>query len=193
VSNCTTHVSWTEHAACQWNGQAHVLSVMNAKARVAQRRHARFRPLAYDARSMPHGSVGSPPERGAGVYADRYGSHQTRSDTSHGGPDSLLMPWIYHFLWTRGGPGAAHVVGSGVVAGQSSRPRLGRVMAWSHIQLLYHATKDSHVGTASSHSSKGYPSFRVPTVAPGLTSGEDVSLQVGPKLCTLLQHDLIGD
>jgi hypothetical protein len=81
VSNCTTHVSWTEHAGCQWNGQAHVLSVMNAKARVAQRRHARFCPLAYDAHSMPHGSIGSPPERGAGVYADRYGSHQTRSDT----------------------------------------------------------------------------------------------------------------
>jgi hypothetical protein len=35
VSNCTAHVSWTEHAACQWNGQAHALSVMNAKARVA--------------------------------------------------------------------------------------------------------------------------------------------------------------
>jgi hypothetical protein len=29
VSNCTTHVSWTEHVGCQ----AHVLSVM--KARVA--------------------------------------------------------------------------------------------------------------------------------------------------------------
>jgi hypothetical protein len=47
VSNCTTHVSWTEHAAYQWSGQAHVLSVMNAKAHVAQRRHARFHPLAY--------------------------------------------------------------------------------------------------------------------------------------------------
>jgi hypothetical protein len=31
VSNCAAHVSWTEHVACQWNGQAHVLSVMNAK------------------------------------------------------------------------------------------------------------------------------------------------------------------
>jgi hypothetical protein len=79
VSKCTAHVSWTEHAACQWNGQAHVLSVMNAKARVAQRRHARFRPLAYATYSMPRGSIGSPPERGAGVYADRSGSHQTRS------------------------------------------------------------------------------------------------------------------
>jgi hypothetical protein len=46
VNNSTARVSWTVHATCQWNGQAHVLSVMNAEARVAQRRHARFRPLA---------------------------------------------------------------------------------------------------------------------------------------------------
>jgi hypothetical protein len=48
---------------------------------------------------------------------------------------------------------------------QSSRPRLGRAMVWSHAQLLYHATKDSHVGTASSYGSKGYPCFRVLTVS----------------------------
>ena len=65
VSNCTAHVSWTEHAACQWNRQAHVLSVM--KARVAQRRHTGFRPLASATRSIPRGSIGAPPERGAGV------------------------------------------------------------------------------------------------------------------------------
>jgi hypothetical protein len=35
VINYTAHVSRVDHAACQWNGQAHVLSVM--KARVAQR------------------------------------------------------------------------------------------------------------------------------------------------------------
>jgi hypothetical protein len=35
VSNSTAHVSWTEHAPYQGNGQAHVLSVMNVKARVA--------------------------------------------------------------------------------------------------------------------------------------------------------------
>jgi hypothetical protein len=63
---------------------------------------------------------------------------------------------------------------------QSSRPRLGRAMVWSHAQLLYHATKDNHVGTASSYGTKGYPYSRVPTVAPGPTSGEDASLQVGP-------------
>jgi hypothetical protein len=52
---------------------------MNVKARVAQRRHARFRPLAYAACNMPRGSIGSLPERGAGVYVDRSESHQTRS------------------------------------------------------------------------------------------------------------------
>jgi hypothetical protein len=46
VNNCMAHVSWTMHATCQWNGQAQVLSVMNAVARVAQRSHAQFRPLA---------------------------------------------------------------------------------------------------------------------------------------------------
>jgi hypothetical protein len=45
----------------------------------------------------------------------------------------------------------------------------------------HHATKDSRVGTVSSCCSKGYPCFRVVTVAPGPTSGEDTSLQVGPK------------
>jgi hypothetical protein len=59
-------------------------------------------------------------------------------------------------------------------------------MAWSHIQLFYHATKSSHVGTVLLYISKGYPSFRVPIVAPGPTSGEDASLQVGPKLVLCL-------
>jgi hypothetical protein len=47
---------------------------------------------------------------------------------------------------------------------------------------VYHATRYSRVGTASSYCSKGYPCFRVPTVVPGPTLGEDTSLQVGPKL-----------
>jgi hypothetical protein len=46
---------------------------------------------------------------------------------------------------------------------QSSRSRLGRAMVWSHAQLIYHATKDSRVDTASSYGSKGYPCFRVLT------------------------------
>jgi hypothetical protein len=47
--------------------------------------------------------------------------------------------------------------------------------------VIYHATRDSRMGTVPSHCSKGYPYFRVPTVAPGPISGEDTSLQVGPK------------
>jgi hypothetical protein len=70
---------------------------------------------------------------------------------------------------------------------QSSRSRLGRVMAWSHIQLFYHVTKNSRAGTASLYSSKGYLSFRVPTVAPGCESAG------GAKACTLPKHGLIGD
>jgi hypothetical protein len=45
-----------------------------------------------------------------------------------------------------------------------------------------HTTRDSRVGTVSSYCSKGYPCFRVPTVAPGPTLREDTSLQVGLKL-----------
>jgi hypothetical protein len=77
MSNCAAHVSWIEHTTCQLNGQAHILSVM--KARVAQRRHAGFRPLAYATRSMPRDSIGASPERGAEVYADRSRAHQSRS------------------------------------------------------------------------------------------------------------------
>jgi hypothetical protein len=53
--------------------------------------------------------------------------------------------------------------GQALLLAQSSRPRLERVMAWSHIQLFYHTTRDSRVGTAFLYNSKGYPSFRVPT------------------------------
>jgi hypothetical protein len=70
-------------------------------------------------------------------------------------------PGVYRLLWPHGDPGAIHVVESGAV---------------------HHVARDSRVGTASSCYRKGYPYFRVPTVALGPTSGEDASLQVGPKL-----------
>jgi hypothetical protein len=65
------------------------------------------------------------------------------------------------FQQPRGGPGATHVEGSGVV---------------------HRATRDSHAGTMSPHCSKGYPCPRVLTVGPGPASGEETSLQVGLKL-----------
>jgi hypothetical protein len=70
-------------------------------------------------------------------------------------------PGIYRLIRPRGGPGAVHVVGSSAV---------------------HHATRDSRTCTVSSYCSKGYPWFRVPTVAPGPASGEETSLQVGLKL-----------
>jgi hypothetical protein len=84
---------------------------------------------------------------------------------------SITLPWGvqthrwyfggYCLPWPRGDPRVVHVVGSGTA---------------------YRATRDSRAGTVPSYCSKGYPYFRVPTVALGPTSGEDTSLQVGPKL-----------
>jgi hypothetical protein len=53
--------------------------------------------------------------------------------------------------------------------------------------VVRHATKDSRMDTAPSYCSNGYPTSRVLIVAPGPASGEDTSLQVGPKLdCRLV-------
>jgi hypothetical protein len=53
--------------------------------------------------------------------------------------------------------------------------------------VVRHATKDSRMDATPSHCSNGYPFSRVLTVAPGPASGEDTSLQVGPKLdCRLV-------
>jgi hypothetical protein len=56
---------------------------MNTKACIAQRCHVRFCPLAYAARSMPCGSIGSSPERGAKCM--QIGLDHTRQglDTCH--------------------------------------------------------------------------------------------------------------
>jgi hypothetical protein len=115
----------------------------------------------------PHREV-QDPSRGSDLYPRRSWTlpggpvHICRGPTlSHGGPDSCRHLGVYHLLWPRGSPGAVRMVGSGVVR---------------------HATRDSRVDTAPSCCGKGYPCFRVPIVAPGLASGEDTSLQVGPKL-----------
>ena len=42
-------------------------------------------------------------------------------------------------------------------------------------------TRGCHTGAASPYYRRGYPCLKVPTVAPGPTSGEVTSLQVGPK------------
>jgi hypothetical protein len=47
---------------------------------------------------------------------------------------------------------------------------------------VYHATRDSRLGTVSSNCSKGYPCFRVPTVAPGLAQGRIRACRWGQSL-----------
>jgi hypothetical protein len=47
---------------------------------------------------------------------------------------------------------------------------------------VHRVTRDSRMDTAPSYCSNGYPCSRVLTVALGPASGEDTSLQVGPKL-----------
>jgi hypothetical protein len=175
---------------------------------------------------MPRGSIGSPPERGAGAHAvwsghvlapdprlalikawvfftlesrdptvsspappEGSGTHPGGLVCTCGGLEPrpevrAVHPGVRHFpvgvrthchhlgvyrlLWPHGGPGAAHVEGSGAV---------------------HHATRDSRAGTVSPHCSKGYPCPRVLTVAPGTASGEETSLQVGPKLdCRLARR-----
>jgi hypothetical protein len=56
------------HIACQWSGQAARLIHNKCRGRVAQRPYVTLRPLAYVTSSGPHGSIGSPPERGAEAY-----------------------------------------------------------------------------------------------------------------------------
>jgi hypothetical protein len=105
--------------------------------------------------------------------------HTWRSWTIPGGPNCIYRgPVPFH-----GGPdlftGGASVSdsldtwrhrtcpyggGQVLLLDQSKRPRLGRVVVWSHIQVFYHTTKDSRVGTVPLYNSKGYPCFRVPTM-----------------------------
>jgi hypothetical protein len=68
---------------------------------------------------------------------------------------------VYLLLWPHGDPGAIHVVESGDV---------------------HHVTRDSRVGTTSSCCRKGYPCFRVPTVALGPTSGRMRACRWGQNL-----------
>jgi hypothetical protein len=102
---------------------------------------------------------------------------------SHGGPGSLLISWSISFsldtwrLRTRPCGGVRRYCGPRVVARGRGESWLGRTHSTFTTRL-----RDSRVGTVSLHSSKGYPSFRVPIVALGPTLGEDASLQVGPKL-----------
>jgi hypothetical protein len=113
--------------------------------------------------SHPRGPVrtrrGPRPTWRSGLYVEGSGTF-----TGGGGPDSLLTPRCISLSLATWRPRMLPTWwGQALLLAHSSRPRLGRVMVWSHVQLLYHATNDSRMGTASSYSSKGYPSFRAST------------------------------
>jgi hypothetical protein len=63
------HLMLRRHIACQWSVQAACLIRIKCRGRVAQRPYVWFCPLAYVTGSRPHGSIGSPPERGVGAHA----------------------------------------------------------------------------------------------------------------------------
>jgi hypothetical protein len=56
------------HIACQWNGQTTRPVRSKCRCRAAQRPYVKLHPLAYVTCTMPRGSIGAPPERGAEAY-----------------------------------------------------------------------------------------------------------------------------
>jgi hypothetical protein len=58
--------------------------------RAAQRPYVRLCPLAYVTRTMPRGSIGAPPERGAEVYAVWFG-HVSALDPRL----ALIKAWVF--------------------------------------------------------------------------------------------------
>jgi hypothetical protein len=56
------------HIVCQQGGQVARSSRNKFRDRAAQRPYFRLRPLAHVTGNKPHGSIGSPPERGAQAH-----------------------------------------------------------------------------------------------------------------------------
>jgi hypothetical protein len=78
------------HTACQWNGQAARLIRNKCRSRAAQRPYVRLHPLAYVTGTMPRGSIGASPERGAEAYTVRSG-HVSTSDPRL----ALIKAWVF--------------------------------------------------------------------------------------------------
>jgi hypothetical protein len=78
------------YIACQWNGQAARLIRIKCRGHAAQRPYVRLRPLAYVTGSRPRGSIGSPPERGAGAYT-AWSGHVSALDPRL----ALIKAWVF--------------------------------------------------------------------------------------------------
>jgi hypothetical protein len=77
------------HITCQRNGQVARLIRNKCRGRAAQRPYVRLRPLAYVTGSVPRGSIGAPPERGAEAYVIRSG-HVSAPDPYL----TLIKAWV---------------------------------------------------------------------------------------------------
>jgi hypothetical protein len=78
------------HIACQWIGQAARLIRNKCRGRATQRPYVRPHPLAYVTCTMPRGSIGAPPERGAEAYTVRSG-HVSAPDPRL----ALIKAWVF--------------------------------------------------------------------------------------------------
>jgi hypothetical protein len=78
------------HIACQWNGQAARLIRIKCRGRATQRPYVRLRSLAYVTDSRPRGSIGSPPERGAGAHT-AWSGHVSALDPRL----ALIKAWVF--------------------------------------------------------------------------------------------------
>jgi hypothetical protein len=78
------------HIACQWNGQAARLVRNKCRGRTTQRPYVRLRPLAYVTRTMPRGSIGALPERGAEAYMV-WSGHVSAPDPRL----ALIKAWVF--------------------------------------------------------------------------------------------------
>jgi hypothetical protein len=119
----------------------------------------------------PYGGVRIP-FQGSGLHTWRSWTNLGGSDCisraptlSHGGPSLLFMPWSIPpsldtwRLRTRPCGGVERWCGPSVFARDWGKSWLGPTHSTFTMRLM-----DSRVGTMSLHSSKGYPSFRVPTM-----------------------------
>jgi hypothetical protein len=90
--------------ACQRDGQATRLIHNKCRGHVTRRPYVRLRPLVYVTRSRPRGSIGSPPGRESGVYADRSAPDWVRTRVDTGPPPRSCSRSGYVLSWGLGTP-----------------------------------------------------------------------------------------
>jgi hypothetical protein len=78
------------HIACRWIGQAARLIRNKCRGHAAQRPYVRPHPLAYVTCTMPRGSIGAPPKRGAEAYTVR-SEHVSALDPHL----ALIKAWVF--------------------------------------------------------------------------------------------------